>query len=143
MYSIRFGLNYVNYTSLERIPKLSAGWYREYVSKNQYFGGRNRFLQHNTDDSNNESILPSASPEDFILLLLIFVGVISLLVILLHKDNKQATDRAGRSSMYIELDQSVRGDNLKGEGGLCNDTEFIIEDDECDEDDREQEVEIG
>ena len=43
--SIRFGLNYVNYTSLARIPKRSAGWYRDYVTTNKYFGGRSRYRE--------------------------------------------------------------------------------------------------
>lgn len=32
-YTLRFGLNYVNYTSLERTPKLSASWYKQFLAK--------------------------------------------------------------------------------------------------------------
>jgi beta-glucosidase len=33
-YSKRFGLHYVDYKTQERIPKLSAQWYREVIAKN-------------------------------------------------------------------------------------------------------------
>lgn len=32
-YTIRFGLHYVDYTTLKRTPKLSASWYKQFVAK--------------------------------------------------------------------------------------------------------------
>ena len=33
-YKSRFGINYVNYETLERIPKESAKWFKEVISQN-------------------------------------------------------------------------------------------------------------
>ena len=33
-YSMRFGLHYVDYATLERIPKKSAGWYSKVIQQN-------------------------------------------------------------------------------------------------------------
>jgi len=33
-YSVRFGINYVNYDTLERIPKISALWFKEIIERN-------------------------------------------------------------------------------------------------------------
>ncbi|KAK7838922.1 beta-glucosidase 47 [Quercus suber] len=32
-YTIRFGLHYVDYTTLKRTPKLSASWYKQFIAK--------------------------------------------------------------------------------------------------------------
>lgn len=35
-YSMRYGLNYTDYRTLERIPKKSAGWYRDVIEKHGF-----------------------------------------------------------------------------------------------------------
>jgi len=34
-YTKKFGLHYVNFKTLERVPKMSANWYAEVVKKNR------------------------------------------------------------------------------------------------------------
>ena len=144
-------MNYVNYTSLERIPKLSASWYRDYVSKNKYFGGRERYQRnYNANDDNEMMVRPGPYEVDFMLVSLILIAIISLMAVLLHKQT-DTTKRRRNSSMYIELDQSIRGDCLKGEDesnhldelNIRSANEFTIEDvddDNENEGDPEQEI---
>ena len=133
-------MNYVNYTSLERIPKLSASWYGDYALKNKYFGGRERFREGDTDgDEKTSQLIPTG--EDFMLISLILIGSFSLITALLNKQTG-SNERKREFSMYIELDQSIRGDSLKGEDHVITDAnEFTIGDLENDEFEGEEELE--
>ncbi|KAK9150025.1 hypothetical protein Syun_008334 [Stephania yunnanensis] len=44
-YTIRFGLYYVDYQTLKRIPKLSAKWFRNFLTNNDTHIGQNRRIQ--------------------------------------------------------------------------------------------------
>lgn len=32
-YTVRFGLHYVDYSTLKRTPKMSAGWYKQFIAE--------------------------------------------------------------------------------------------------------------
>ena len=107
--------------------------------KNKYFGGRERFREGGTDgDENISHLVPTG--EDFMLISLILIGGISLIIALLHK-RVGSNERKREFSMYIELDQSIRGDSLKGGDHVVTDAdEFTIDDLEDDEYEGEEEL---
>lgn len=52
-YTIRFGLHYVDYTTLERTPKLSAKWYKQFLAEGKESKPGIKLL-------NRTSIMPTA-----------------------------------------------------------------------------------
>ena len=112
----RFGLTYVNYTTLERFPKSSSTWFAEFASNNKNFGAQAE-----------KSILGFVYREDSleiqILQIISFAVIAGLLLLLLRTFSnnldsspapvlQKATRNAsgGKGVSYFEIDQTCTGD---------------------------------